>query len=325
MNHSTAIVAISAALVAAQKSIGAASKSAANPFFKSKYADLGSVMEACKGPLLDQGIAVLQLVGKDESGPYLDTVLMHSSGEWISDKMPIVCAKQNDPQAMGSAISYARRYALQSACFIPAEDDDGEKAMTRTEPAKETKKKFDAIHKEIDKPNEKKAAPVGAGKRRDRMIEVLVKENNLPQAAIEDFALKSDILKAGERITDWPDDCVPSSADGMAKLVRHIGWFMQGMSVEEIDAEEITFQSRQMERAPKKEEASWMDMSVPFGKSKGIKFGAMPDDDLRWLFDNFSVKEKDADGNPKKPAFIAKDKLIRDALDAAGVVKGWTK
>lgn len=135
MHKSDTISTIAAALKTAQHNIGAAVKDAKNPFFKSQYADLGSVMAVCKNPLLEQGISVLQLVGKDETGAYLETVLLHESGEYISDRMPLVCAKAHDPQAMGSAITYARRYALQSALFIPAEDDDAEAAQAPTRAA----------------------------------------------------------------------------------------------------------------------------------------------------------------------------------------------
>lgn len=128
MKYSPTIKAISTALLSAQKTIGAAKKGSTNPFFHSNYADLGSVMEACKEALNDNGITCLQPV-EDMT---VETVLLHESGEWISGSTPIVLSKQ-DPQALGSAISYARRYGLQSMLFIPAEDDDAEKAMNRTE------------------------------------------------------------------------------------------------------------------------------------------------------------------------------------------------
>lgn len=128
MMTSPTITEIAKALLIAQKNIGAAKKDSVNPFFKSKYADLGSVMEACKEELNKAEITVLQPV----SGDFVQTVLLHSSGEWISSQTQIISAKQNDPQAQGSAITYARRYGLQSMVFIPAEDDDGEKAMVRT-------------------------------------------------------------------------------------------------------------------------------------------------------------------------------------------------
>lgn len=119
---------IAPALLLAQKKIGGAVKGSTNPFFHSSYADLGSVMEACKDALNDNEIVVLQPIGTDELGVYVETVLLHSSGEFISDKMKIAPKSETNPQDQGSAISYARRYGLQSMLFIPAEDDDAERA-----------------------------------------------------------------------------------------------------------------------------------------------------------------------------------------------------
>jgi len=129
MQRSDSIATLAPALVRAQFNIGSATKGSENPFFKSSYADLGTVMAACKDALLDEDITILQMVGRDETGDYLETIILHGSGEFISDRMRLICSKQHDPQSMGSAITYARRYALQSALFIPAVDDDGEKAM----------------------------------------------------------------------------------------------------------------------------------------------------------------------------------------------------
>ena len=136
MNKSDSINKLSDALVKAQSNIGGAVKDANNPFFKSRYADLGEVIKACKGALNEAGISVTQLVTMTPTGsPALETVLM-CEGEWLSATMPLVCAKQNDPQALGSAITYCRRYALQSALLIPAVDDDAEAAMYREETPK---------------------------------------------------------------------------------------------------------------------------------------------------------------------------------------------
>ncbi len=121
MKTSESIIKIVPALLKAQKAIGAAKKGATNPFFHSKYADLGSVMEACKDELNGNGVVILQPV----VGTMVETVLLHESGEWMTSETPIICATQNDPQKLGSAITYARRYGLQSMLFIPAEDDDG--------------------------------------------------------------------------------------------------------------------------------------------------------------------------------------------------------
>jgi len=129
MKKSDSIVNLAAALTKAQANIGAATKGAENPFFKSHYADLAEIIATCKQALLEQGISVLQLIGKNGEGSFLETVLLHESGEYISESAPIVCIKNNDPQAFGSAVTYQRRYALQSALLIPSDDDDGERAM----------------------------------------------------------------------------------------------------------------------------------------------------------------------------------------------------
>lgn len=133
MNKSESIVEISKALVKAQSKMGGAVKGSSNPFFKSKYSDLNSVIEACKQELNNEGISVLQPIDSDEHGDYVETVLIHTSGEFVSSKMRLKFAKENDMQAYGSSISYARRYSLQSLVFIPSsEDDDGEKTTNRT-------------------------------------------------------------------------------------------------------------------------------------------------------------------------------------------------
>lgn len=133
MVRTESIIKIAPALLAAQKKIGPAVKTGKNPFFHSNYSTLGDVMEACKEILNEHGIVVLQPVGVGNSGSYVETVLLHESGEYISDRMMLAVKSPNDPQALGSAISYARRYSLQSMCFIPSSDDDAESATPREE------------------------------------------------------------------------------------------------------------------------------------------------------------------------------------------------
>jgi len=134
MKTSESIKTLMPDLVKAQTEMSSAKKGASNPFFKSKYADLPSIMEVCKEPLNSHGIVYLQPV----VGNRVETILMHSSGEWIADEgTEIICAKQNDPQAYGSAITYAKRYGLQSMLGIPAEDDDAEGAMNRSKQVKQ--------------------------------------------------------------------------------------------------------------------------------------------------------------------------------------------
>jgi hypothetical protein len=134
MNKSESISAIAPALVKAQAEIKGALKDSTNPHFRSKYADLSSVVEAVKAPLLKQGIAFLQGVHDAENGVAVETVLLHTSGEWISSTLRIPASKQ-DAQGYGSAITYGRRYGLQAMCGVPAEDDDGNAATASAPPS----------------------------------------------------------------------------------------------------------------------------------------------------------------------------------------------
>jgi hypothetical protein len=113
------------AYVKAQKSMGAVLKTQTNPHLGKKYADLGSVLDACQGALHDNGFAVLQPCGKDDHGAYVETVLAHESGESFASRVYLVIGKQ-DMQGVGSAITYARRYGLLGMAGLAPEDDDGE-------------------------------------------------------------------------------------------------------------------------------------------------------------------------------------------------------
>ncbi len=113
------------ALVKAQKEMGAVIKNTTNPHLKSKYADLGAVLDACQAALHGNGFAIIQPSGKDEHGAFVDTVLAHESGEKLSSRVYLVVGKQ-DMQGVGSAITYARRYGLLGMTGLAPEDDDGE-------------------------------------------------------------------------------------------------------------------------------------------------------------------------------------------------------
>jgi len=132
MNRSETLNKLAPALVKAQREIEHAKKCAKNPFFKSKYADLNEVIEAIKEPLNDNGITFLQIVDREQDGAaVVETTLLHESGEFISGRSPVFTSKPNDPQALGSGITYSKRYGLQAICGLATEDDDGEAAMAR--------------------------------------------------------------------------------------------------------------------------------------------------------------------------------------------------
>lgn len=128
MNKSEQTNELFSALVKAQMEIRGAAKDSVNPFFKSKYADLQSVWDACREPLTKNGLCVIQSTDTTEQGTAIVTVLGHVSGQWISGTLPISAAKL-DPQGVGSAITYSRRYALCAMVGIHQTDDDAESAM----------------------------------------------------------------------------------------------------------------------------------------------------------------------------------------------------
>jgi hypothetical protein len=130
MKSSDSIKELSNALCNAQSNMGGAVKDSSNPFFKSSYADLTSVIKAIKQPFTDNGLSYTQFPVSTENGVGVVTRLMHISGEWLEQEYVLPIVKQ-DPQASGSAITYARRYALQSIAGIPTADDDAESAMLR--------------------------------------------------------------------------------------------------------------------------------------------------------------------------------------------------
>lgn len=119
---------IATALAKAQTNMGKALKQASNPHFRSKYADLGNVMDACLPALNEAGIALIQPTGEDEHGRYVETILIHGeSGESLTCRVPLIVSK-NDMQGYGSAVTYARRYGLMAMAGIAPEDDDGNAA-----------------------------------------------------------------------------------------------------------------------------------------------------------------------------------------------------
>ncbi len=141
MIHSENITELSRAMLIVQQQLQPAIKDARNPFIGNEYATLNSVMEACRALLSSQGIWITQLpcpapveLGAGHIG--LETRLVHAeSGQWISSTA-IIPLPKNDPQGMGSAITYARRYSLCAILGIVTEDDDGNAASITPRQAK---------------------------------------------------------------------------------------------------------------------------------------------------------------------------------------------
>jgi len=132
MKTSDSITKIAAALAKAMPAIQNATKDAKNPHYKSSYASLAAVLDATKPVLAEHDIVVIQAAGWDGNCT-LTTRLLHVSGEWIEATAGSPVAKM-DPQGVGSAITYLRRYQLAAMCGITQEDDDGNVASQRRNP-----------------------------------------------------------------------------------------------------------------------------------------------------------------------------------------------
>jgi hypothetical protein len=152
MKTSESLIKISKALLDAQRAITFAAKDSTNSHFKNKYADLPAVIDAIKEPLNGVGIVFLQTGSPSDDGClHLTTRLVHESGEWIEDTLVMPLPKQ-DPQGFGSAMTYARRYALSAITGLYQDDDDGNKGsgIGNDAPQPERRPKADAFDLEAE-------------------------------------------------------------------------------------------------------------------------------------------------------------------------------
>lgn len=169
------------ALAAAQGEMTAASKDASNPHFKSRYATLASVWDAIRGPLSRNGLSVSQVLETPDAGPgvIVRTMLLHSSGQWIASRYVMPIPDKLTPQAVGSAITYARRYALSAIVGIAPDDDDDGNAASVT-PARQ----------EAPKPAPKPEPPAKPASQMHPDLVAVLKEFAWPDSHKTEFANK---------------------------------------------------------------------------------------------------------------------------------------
>ena len=138
IKQSTDIAELAKALSSAQGEFGTVPKTADNPFFKSKYADLPAVVQEATPILTKHGLSVTQMLGYEMDADTLTTRLMHSSGQWIESTMRLHMTKQ-DAQGHGSAVTYARRYSYMAMLGLVSDvDDDGNAASVPAQPTTAT-------------------------------------------------------------------------------------------------------------------------------------------------------------------------------------------
>lgn len=205
------------ALAKAQGKIQPAFKDKANPFFKSSYADLASVWSACREALSENGLAIVQtVVTNADKAMNLVTTLGHSSGQWMKSEMPIISQKL-DPQSLGSAITYYRRYTLAAMVGVAPEEDDGEAAQAAY---RENRQSNPSLSKKV-------APKVSAGQppeNQDKKInDIQLKELNIIlDQCMDEFNLKlADEFqgRGWDTLTDIPESALP----GIRKhILQHI-------------------------------------------------------------------------------------------------------
>ena len=190
MLSSKELTELAVALSKAQGGMMGAKKDSENPFFKSKYADLASVWDVCRKPLSENGLSVVQTTSMPSLDRVaLETTLLHISGQWIQSTYPVKPVK-DDPQGLGAALTYARRYGLMAMIGIAPEDDDGESAMGR-------EKKTEAPAKSQGK----KAESPKASEAQIKKIHVDAKKSGLDEAAYYALLLKRFGVKSSKELT----------------------------------------------------------------------------------------------------------------------------
>jgi hypothetical protein len=140
MNKSVSITNLVGALTTFQGKMTAVKKDATNPFYKSRYATLDTIWDAIRKPLSENGLSVAQTMNLVNDKSVLETTLYHTSGEWISGTQ-LVNPVKDDPQSLGSAISYARRYSLSAILGIVADEDDDANVATKPDTKPESRPK----------------------------------------------------------------------------------------------------------------------------------------------------------------------------------------
>lgn len=160
MKRSETIAKLASALVNFNSEVSKISKDSENPFFKNNYASLDNIVEEVRPILQKNKLSVMQFPSGDGVNVSITTMIMHESGEWIESEPLIMKPVKNDPQAIGSCITYARRYSLQAVLSLnTGEDDDGNNATHEKKPPQQkqnTNENKNSSPKLISEPQKKK-------------------------------------------------------------------------------------------------------------------------------------------------------------------------
>jgi hypothetical protein len=194
------------AFIAAQREIKTALKDSKNPHFKSTYADLESVWDACRDALHKHGLGIMQLTDLDPSGvPVLVTRIVHESGQHVEGRYPLLCKDPNNPQACLAALTYARRGSLAAACGVVQSDDDGNTAAGHT-----------ASHTAPPSPAKPVSAPTTAKATGNAMTDLFAAHKLEYPKAVEDLI--------GKPVKEWSENDKTTAREAIKKLQAGVPW-----------------------------------------------------------------------------------------------------
>jgi hypothetical protein len=190
------------AFIAAQREIKTALKDSKNPHYKSTYADLESVWDACRDALHNHNLGIMQLTDLDPSGvPVLITRIVHESGQHVEGRYPLLCKDPSNPQATLAALTYARRGSLAAACGVVQSDDDGNTAAGHTPSPS------------VAKPA---AAPTTAKAPTNAMTDLFAAHKLEYPKAVEDLI--------GKPVKEWSENDKTTAREAIKKLQAGTPW-----------------------------------------------------------------------------------------------------
>jgi hypothetical protein len=190
------------AFIAAQREIKTALKDSKNPHYKSTYADLESVWDACRDALHNHNLGIMQLTDLDPSGvPVLITRIVHESGQHVEGRYPLLCKDPSNPQATLAALTYARRGSLAAACGVVQSDDDGNTAAGHTPSPS------------VAKPA---PAPVAAKAPTNAMADLFAAHKLEYPKAVEDLI--------GKPVKEWSENDKTTAREAIKKLQAGTPW-----------------------------------------------------------------------------------------------------
>jgi hypothetical protein len=216
MSQSEVINELAAALSKAQGEMQAAIKDKVNPFYKSAYADLGSVWDAARPVLSKYGLCVLQTTEMlpDGSKIIMVTTLAHTSGQWIKSYLPLNPSK-NDSQGIGAAITYLRRYSLSAIVGVVCDDDDdGETAVGRGKATQQNNKP------QVPQEQEKQSTPERVGKTEIIALTTLIE--SLDEESKKSFRGWIKKTFNVEAIQDIPKACFEQCMGSLNAKIKYV-------------------------------------------------------------------------------------------------------